>query len=124
MSRLSRTKGRAAEQKLARLFRETFPKFAAEIKRGWQTRVGCDDPDVCGLPGFWVESKHGIQPNVRAALRQAADAAAGRAIPLAVIRDNRKDAFVALPLTGFLRVLRAAYGEDKPLHLQGDEAAE
>ena len=108
--RRSRTKGKRGEQELARLLRETFPHFAESIRRGWQSRVGCDDPDVCGLPGFWIECKTGKQPNVRAALAQARADSGERAIPIAVIRDDRRPAFVALDLVDLLAILRAAYG--------------
>ncbi len=108
--RRSRTKGKRGERELAKLLRETFPSFAESIRRGWQARVGCDDPDVCGLPGFWLEAKTGKMPNPRAALQQARQDAAGRAIPLAVIRDDRKPAFVVLDLADMLTILRAAYG--------------
>jgi len=105
-----REKGKRGERALATLLRETFPSFAESIRRGWQSRVGCDDPDVCGLPGFWLECKSGKLPNPRAALQQAKQDAAGRAIPMAVIRDDRKSPFVVLDLADMLTILRAAYG--------------
>lgn len=110
MGRAQRQKGQRGERLLATVLRAAFPAFAASIKRGWQSRVGCDDPDVCGLPGFWLESKCGKMPNPRAALQQAKEDAAGRAIPMAVIRDDRKPPFVVLDLTDMVKILRAAYG--------------
>jgi hypothetical protein len=111
-----RRKGRAGEQKLARILRAELPEIAEAIRRGQQSRVGSDDPDVCGLPLFWVEHKCGKLPNIRAALEQAHRGAKGRAMPLAVVQDDRaRDRLVCLHLTDFLRVLRAAYGYTPPL---------
>ena len=110
-----RQKGQRGERALATLLRIAFPSFAESIKRGWQSRVGCDDPDVCGLPGIWLEAKTGKLPNPRQALAQATADAAGRAIPMAVIRDDRKPPFVVLPLADMLTILSAAYGFSPPL---------
>lgn len=100
-----------------------MPEIAPAIRRGLQNRQGADDPDICGLPGFWLEHKCGKQPNIRAALKQAATAAKGRAMPCAVIQDDRaRDRLVCLHLTDFLRVLRSAYGYCPPLKfgIQGE----
>lgn len=116
MSKASRDKGKRGERALATRLRDALPEFADGIKRGWQTRSGCDDADVCGLPGFWIESKCGILPNPRAALAQASADSKGRGIPLACIQDDRsRDRFVVLTLTDMLRILRSAYGLDAPL---------
>lgn len=114
--RASRIKGRRGEQAVATALREAFPQIADAIRRGWQSRVGCDDPDVCGLPGFWIECKTGRQPNLRAAYKQAVDASKGRAFPIAVCQDDyAKDRMVVLGFRDFLRILRAAYGHTEPL---------
>jgi hypothetical protein len=116
MGRASREKGKRGERQLATLLRTALPELAEGIRRGWQSRVGCDDPDVCGLPGFWVESKCGKLPNPRAAYAQATRDAAGRFIPLAVIQDDRaRERLCVLGLTDFLTILRAAYGWTPPL---------
>jgi hypothetical protein len=57
-------------------------------------------------PVFWIEAKRGRQPNVRAALRQAESNAPKGRIPLAVIRDDRAEAFVSLSLDDFLELVR------------------
>jgi hypothetical protein len=62
-------------------------------------------PDV-DCPVFWPEAKRGRKPNVRAALRQATDAAPKGRVPVAVIRDDRAEAFVALSLDDFLELVR------------------
>lgn len=102
----SRRKGVAFERELVQRFREALPESGA--RRGLQSRSGKEAPDV-EVPPFWIEAKRGKKPNVRAALQQAeADAPQGR-IPVAVIRDDRCEAFVALPLDYFLIVARHAY---------------
>lgn len=96
---MSRRKGRRFEQELVRRFVEVMP--GADIKRGLQCRSGDEVPDI-DCPVFWPELKRGRKPNVRAALKQACDAAPKGRIPLAVIRDDRAEAFVALSLDDFL----------------------
>lgn len=96
---MSRRKGANYERELVHRFREAMPN--AEIRRGLQSRSGDEVPDV-DCPVFWIESKRGIKPNVRAALKQAADACSQGRIPLAVIRDDHDEAFVALSLDDFL----------------------
>lgn len=95
----SRRKGAQYERELVHRFREAMP--GADVKRGFQYRAGEEAADV-DCPVFWVESKRGKKPNVRAALKQASDAAPKGRIPLAVIRDDRAEAFVALSLDDFL----------------------
>ena len=99
----SRRKGRRYEQELVHLFRDAMP--GAEVRRGLQSRGGEEVPDV-DCPVFWLEAKRGKKPNVRAALRQATDAAPKGRIPLAVVRDDRAEAFVALSLDDFLELVR------------------
>lgn len=100
----SRRKGANAERELAKRFAEAMP--GADCKRGiGQARRGSEVAD-CEVPRFWVESKHGKRPNPRAAYAQAcADAEEnGRGkIPIAVIRDDRKEPFVVIGLDDFLR---------------------
>ena len=98
MGARSRTKGANYERVLVHRFREAMP--GAEVKRGLQCR-GEETADV-DCPVFWIESKRGKKPNVRAALKQATAAAPAGRIPLAVIRDDRAKAFVALSLEDFL----------------------
>ena len=100
---MSRRKGAAYERELVQRFREAMP--GAEVKRGFQCRSGEEAADV-ECPVFWVESKRGRKPNVRGALKQASDAAPEGRIPIAVIRDDRSEAFVALALEDFLDFVR------------------
>jgi len=103
MGALSRRKGAAWERELVHRFREAMP--GAEIRRGLQPRSGAEVPDV-DCPVFWPEAKRGAKPNVRAALRQAAEAAPKGRVPIAVIRDDRAEPFVALGLDDFLELVR------------------
>lgn len=102
MGSLSRNKGRRFEQELVRLFREAMP--GADVKRGLQSRSGQEVADV-ECPVFWIESKRGRKPNVRAALKQAESSAPKGRIPVAVIRDDRSDPFVVLLLDDFLELI-------------------
>ena len=98
----SRRKGARFERDMVHRFREVMP--GAEIRRGLQCR-GEEVADV-DCPVFWVESKRGKKPNVRAALRQALAAAPKGRVPVAVIRDDRQEPFVALELDDFLELIR------------------
>jgi len=95
----SRRKGQEFERVIVHRFREVMPD--ANIRRGLQYRTGAEAPDV-DCPVFWPELKRGKQPNIRAALRQATDAAPPGRIPIAVIRDDHAEAIVALSLDHFL----------------------
>jgi hypothetical protein len=103
MGARSRRKGAQAERDLAKRFAEAMP--GADCKRGiGQARRGSEVAD-CEVPYFWVESKHGKRPNPRAALAQAIEASeanGNRKTPIAVIRDDRKEAFVCMRLDDFL----------------------
>jgi len=103
MGARSRRKGARYERELVHLFRDAMP--GAEVRRGLQSRGGDEVPDI-DCPVFWPELKRGKKPNIRAALRQAIAAAPKGRIPLAVIRDDRQDAFVALSLDDFLDLVR------------------
>lgn len=102
MGRRSRIKGKVWEQTLARKFREAMPD--AEIKRGMQYRSGEEAPDV-EMPVFWVESKHHHRTNIKAALKQAEDAAPKGRVALAVCKDDHQPAIVAMYLDDFLEFI-------------------
>ena len=97
----SRRKGARFERELVWRFREVMP--GAEVRRGLQSRGG-EVADV-DCPVFWPEAKRGKQPNVRGALRQATNAAPPGRIPIAIIRDDRAEPFVALSLDDFLELV-------------------
>ena len=100
---MSRRKGAAYERALVHLFRAAMP--GADVKRGLQSRSGEEVADV-ECPVFWVESKRGRKPNVRAALKQALEAAPKGRMCVAVIRDDRADPFVGMMLDDFLDLVR------------------
>jgi len=95
----SRRKGARFERAMVHRFREAMPD--AEIRRGLQSRSGVEVADL-DCPVFWPELKRGKKPNIRAALRQAIEAAPKGRIPIAVIRDDRAEEIVTLLLDDFL----------------------
>lgn len=114
--RAAREKGKRGERIVAQILRAALPEIAPEIRRGWQSRLGSDDSDVKGLPGFWVEVKHQKAVNLRAAYRQARTESAGRAYPLVVAQfDHDRERLAVLSFEDFLRILRSAYGYAPPL---------
>jgi hypothetical protein len=101
MGKLSRTKGHSFEREVASQLREIYPN----ARRGLQYRDGSECCDVEGTP-FHIETKRGRKPNPRAALAQAiTDAKIGR-MPIAVIRDDREEAFAVMLWTDLLELLR------------------
>lgn len=63
-----RQKGHAWEREVAELFRKAgYP----DAHRGWQSRAGCDDPDIVGVSGYWIECRCRDYVNVPASLRKA-----------------------------------------------------
>lgn len=96
---MSRRKGARFEREMVHRFREAMP--TAEVRRGLQSRSGDEVADV-DCPVFWPELKRGKKPNIRAALKQAIDAAPKGRIPIAVVRDDRAEAIVTLLLDDFL----------------------
>ncbi len=99
----SRDKGANYERSLVHVFREAMP--GAEVRRGLQSRSGAEVADV-ECPVFWIESKRGKKPNVRAALVQARAAAPQDRIPIAIVRDDHAEAFVSMSLDDFLELVR------------------
>lgn len=124
MAWTSRAKGREGEQKLARILREAFPQFAAQVKRSIQSRGGGKEgADVVGLPGFHLEHKWGKKPNMRAAYEQAVRDSQGSGFPMAVVQfDGARERLCVIGLQDMLRILRAAYGHTQPLRfgVQGE----
>lgn len=93
-------KGKAFERAVASAIREALP--GCDAHRGQQSRDGADAPDVTGLDGFWVETKHRKAISAEAALRQAQEAARGRAVPVAVLKRHGGKPYVAIALDDFL----------------------
>lgn len=103
MGKMQRNKGQRFEREIAGILRDTLPD--CDAKRGWQARSGKDNCDV-DIPRLWIECKHGIKPNPRAALQQAIEATDGR-LPIAIIKDDySRDPMVVMRLSDFLLILK------------------
>ena len=98
MSLLSRRKGRAWEQEVARILR---PLFGDGVRRGWQSRSGKDASDIEGTP-YHIECKHGKAVSVWAAMRQAVEASNGR-MPVVVAKLDRSEPLVVMRLSDWVR---------------------
>jgi len=101
MSRKERDKGARWERQLANDLHATWN----DARRGiGQARSGGDVPDVDGTP-FWIEAKHRKRQPALAALQQATDATDGRP-PVAIIKIDREQPFVAMWLSDWLEIVR------------------
>jgi hypothetical protein len=98
----SRIKGQVWERALVKRFRDAMPD--AEIKRGMQFRSGEEAPDV-EMPCFRVEAKHHNRTNIKAALRQAIEAAPKGRWPIAVCKDDHQPAMATMLLDDFLDLI-------------------
>lgn len=102
--KMSRDKGKRGEYEARDFLRRWFP----EARRGAnQSRAGSDAADVEGTP-FWVESKLGAKPNVRAALKQAQEATDGRSV-LVYVRDDKQEPFFILDAESVAYLLDLAF---------------
>lgn len=104
----SRRKGHDYEREIARDMRSLFGN---QVKRGLQSRNGTFEPvpDV-DVPIFWIECKRGKRTNIKAALRQAQRDTDGRT-PVAVCRDDRDRAIVAMDYTDWLQMVERTLNE-------------
>lgn len=108
--RSSRAKGQRGERELADLL-EAALGCRVEVRSAAQRHDGAADSDLV-IPGsrLWIEAKRGRRVDWRAALRQAASAAAehgGGRLPVVVARDDRDEAVVVLPWETWREVARA-----------------
>jgi hypothetical protein len=100
----SRNKGARGERKTANELNETSPDHI-QVKRGiGQVRAGDEVPDVDGIDCMWIEVKTTKRGNPRAALKQATEAAPPGRIPIAVIRDDRKEPFMVMAWPQFIEL--------------------
>lgn len=101
MSAYQRNKGHNWERAVATKLREqVFTDCPDQVKRGWQTRKGTDDPDVVS-PAFSVECKIGKVIPMAHAIRQA-KATAGGKYWLVAAKVDRQPATVTMDLDAFL----------------------
>ena len=114
---MSRNKGHAFEREMARLFKTYFP----QAKRGFQTRGGtAEAPDLEGTP-WYIDCKRMKRCNILGALRQAEagvyEVSEGGTTrrdlrpPLAICRNDRERAVVALYLEDFMKMVERIYGK-------------
>jgi hypothetical protein len=101
MGKSQRTKGHNFERETAVKLREIFP----EARRGLQYQDGKNPPDVVGTP-FHIECKVGKKPNPRTALEQAITDSDGSLIPVAVIKDDRREPFIVMQWNDFFELVR------------------
>lgn len=99
----SRRKGHDFERDIVRQVREAMP--GAEVERGLQYRDGEGVAD-CRMPVFHLECKVGKQQSPRAALAQATRDAERGKVPLAVVKDDRKEPFIVMGWPDFVEFLR------------------
>lgn len=113
---MQRDKGKTWEQAVARAFRSIF---GDDVRRGWQSRAGSDDPDIVGVPKFWVEAKHHKVVNIAEAirqvlkaqkkhtpLRQALTGLPANRWPLVVSKSNRADPLATMLWNDFLELVK------------------
>jgi hypothetical protein len=111
MSASQRRKGHDWERATAQLFRGAMP--GAAIKRGGDGTRRDVAADV-QVPFFWLECKCGARPNAEAALVQAEGACNDPTLwPVAVVKRDRREPYVALRLDDFLEIVAAWYLETK-----------
>jgi hypothetical protein len=112
LGRRSRTKGATYELVVAQRLREVFPNARRGIG---QARSGGDVPDVEGCEPWWAQTKHGVRPNISAALEQARrdmvafSARAGDSRykrPVAIVRANRSNDIASMYLSDFIDLLK------------------
>ncbi len=112
LGKLSRNKGKAFEQLVARELRGIF---GDQVKRGWQARQGSDAPDVEGVPGWWLEAKHHQKVSIRAAFDQVLAAQAdalrkkdprAKLKALVITKDDRAEPLATVRFEDFVELLR------------------
>lgn len=109
MGKLSRNKGATFERLVANMLKEVY----SNARRGvGQTQSSGNGADVEGTP-FWVECKHGKQPNIRAAYKQAIEARKetndAREV-LVVTRRDREPIMATIELKTLIEILCKYYG--------------
>lgn len=109
MGLLSRTKGKNFERETAKQFRSLYPSAKRTLT---QQRDSSEAPDI-EIPEWWVEAKHHTRVPIRKAFEQAVDEvkrAKSKLKPVAVTKDNGKEALATTRLTTFLELLHELEG--------------
>ena len=105
MGKMQRTKGAAWERVVANAFGVIFGQAC---RRNLQPQGGIVVGSDVITPLFHVECKHGIKPNIRAALKQCEEDNPERQgkYCIAVIKDNREKPFVVMRFSEFLHLVQ------------------
>lgn len=129
MSKMQRQKGKVWEREVAAALRAIF---GDRVHRGWQTRQGCDDPDIVGVPRQWPECKHHAVVNIAAAMRQAVEerdahfaklgAVAPALWPVVYSKSNRAEPLVTMRMTDYLMMLTEWWRGQQAAKEHGDVA--
>jgi ribosomal protein L7/L12 len=109
--KMSRNKGKSWERTVAAAFRELF---GDQVRRGWQTREGHDEPDVTGVPRFHIEAKAHKLVNIAAAIRQAVTDRTkakqdGKKWIVAVTKSDRCVPLATMPFDEFMELVKEWY---------------
>ena len=110
MGKKSLEKGKRWEREVATLFAKAMP--GTKVKRGFQRIIDFDESDVV-TPWFWVECKVGKLTNPRAGLQQAKDENNTKKVPICCCKDDRKEPFVILELSDFLRMVNKLWNQER-----------
>ena len=114
----AKAKGRRLQQAVVEALLEAFPHLTADDVRS--TPMGAPGEDVQLSPAaraavpFSFECKNCERVNVWDALGQAAANARGRGAPALVLKRNRHEPHVVLPLAAFVPLLAAAQKNNLP----------
>ena len=92
----SRTKGRAAEQEVARILRD---ELGLEIHRNWQQQAAQGGCDLIGVPGWGIEIKRAKEARINEWWHQTAEQAViDKVRPVLIYRLDRQPWMVMLSL--------------------------
>lgn len=117
MGKLSRTKGKVFERKVAKLLREEFPEFAEDIRRSIQSRAA-EESDVTGIPNVWLELQDAAAVTPLLKLLQAEDdRPAATWFPVAVTHKKGTQAIDVTMRQGHYLLLAAGrFGVEPRVH--------
>lgn len=115
IGKLSRVKGRAFEQLIAKMLRPIFPDARRHLE--FQAFEAAFGADLAGTGPYQIQCKRGRKWCSLSAIEQVkADEAFGE-IPLLVTQGDFKRILVAMPIEAFLGLLSKAYAVDSEKEL-------
>lgn len=109
MSKSQREKGKRWEREVTNLYRDAI---GVGKRTGWHQSHGLDVADVSvPLPlfdwaGIWNECKHHRRVPMRRAMEQALEDCVDGQLPVAVCKDNRKEALLLMRFSDWLKLLQ------------------